>query len=68
MFAIGAENYIRVLFAGGSHLIGTVVPIKLLSPTEDGAMAETLNALQPEADIIPLSLVEGTRIPNVMVY
>ncbi len=62
------ENYIRALFAGGSHLIGKVVPIKLISPTEDGAMAETLNALQPEADIIPLSLVKGTRIPNVMVY
>jgi len=54
------ENYIRVLFAGGSHLIGTVAPIRLLEPTADGALGETADLTQPEADIIPLTVVAGT--------
>lgn len=58
------ENYIRTLFTGGTYLIGKVIPIKLISSTEEGALAETLNSFQPEADIIPLSLVKGTRIQN----
>jgi len=55
------ENYIRVLFTGGSHLIGTVAPIRLLEPTGEGALGEAQAAYQPEADIIPLTLVNGVR-------
>lgn len=54
------ENYIRALFTGGSHLIGKVTPIQLLEPTSDGALGEALDSFQPEADIIPLTLVTGT--------
>jgi threonylcarbamoyladenosine tRNA methylthiotransferase MtaB len=53
------ENYIRVLFTGGSHLVGTVTPVELQEPTGDGARGEVPNATQPEADIIPLTLVTG---------
>jgi threonylcarbamoyladenosine tRNA methylthiotransferase MtaB len=53
------ENYIRALFTGGSHLVGTVTPVQLLEPTTDGALGEAAAALQPQADIIPLTLVTG---------
>jgi threonylcarbamoyladenosine tRNA methylthiotransferase MtaB len=53
------ENYIRVLFTGGSHLVGAVAPIELQEPTANGARGEALNSYQPEADIIPLTLVTG---------
>ncbi len=53
------ENYIKTVFTGGSHLIGQVAPVRLLEPTSDGALAETANVYQPEADIIPLTLVTG---------
>lgn len=51
------ENYIRVFFTGGSHLIGTVTPVRLLEPMGDGAVGETADVTQPEADIIPLTVV-----------
>jgi threonylcarbamoyladenosine tRNA methylthiotransferase MtaB len=54
------ENYIRALFTGGSHLVGTVTPVQLQEPTSDGARGEALNSYQPEADIIPLTLVSGS--------
>jgi len=54
-----SENYIRVLFAGGSHLAGRVVPIRLLEATCDGAVGEASDALQPEADFIPITLARG---------
>jgi threonylcarbamoyladenosine tRNA methylthiotransferase MtaB len=53
------ENYIKTVFTGGSHLIGRIAPVRLLEPTSDGALAETADALQPEADIIPLTLMTG---------
>ncbi len=53
------ENYIKALFTGGSHLIGRVAPVQLLEPTTDGALGEAQSAWQPEADIIPLTLVTG---------
>jgi threonylcarbamoyladenosine tRNA methylthiotransferase MtaB len=53
------ENYIRVLFTGGSHLVGTVAPIRLEETTLDGALGEVLDSYQPAADIIPLTLVSG---------
>lgn len=56
------ENYIRVLFTGGSHLVGQVVPIQLLEPTNDGAVGEAMASYQPEADIIPLTLVTGKAL------
>jgi threonylcarbamoyladenosine tRNA methylthiotransferase MtaB len=37
------ENYIRTQFTGGSHLIGTVAPVRLVEPTTDGAVGEALN-------------------------
>jgi threonylcarbamoyladenosine tRNA methylthiotransferase MtaB len=51
------ENYIKTIFTGGSHLIGTVAPVQLLEPTTDGALGEAAASYQPEADIIPLTLV-----------
>ena len=53
------ENYIKALFTGGSHLIGTVAPVQLLEPTTDGARGEAMSSYQPEADIIPLTLVSA---------
>ncbi len=53
------ENYIKAVFAGGSHLIGRVAPIRLIEPTTDGALGESAASFQPEADIIPLTLVTG---------
>jgi threonylcarbamoyladenosine tRNA methylthiotransferase MtaB len=53
------ENYIKALFTGGSHLIGTVAPVQLQEPTSDGARGEAMSSFQPEADIIPLTLVTG---------
>jgi threonylcarbamoyladenosine tRNA methylthiotransferase MtaB len=53
------ENYIKALFTGGSHLVGTVAPVQLLEPTSDGALGEAQASFQPEADIIPLTLVTG---------
>ena len=57
------ENYIKAVFTGGSHLIGTVASVRLIEPTSDGAIAETADAFQPEADIIPLSLVTARYAP-----
>ncbi len=54
------ENYIKALFTGGSHLVGTVTPVQLQEPTTDGARGEAMDSFQPEADIIPLTLVTGT--------
>jgi threonylcarbamoyladenosine tRNA methylthiotransferase MtaB len=54
------ENYIKAVFTGGSHLIGTVAPVQLLEPTSDGALGEAQSSYQPEADIIPLTLVTAT--------
>jgi threonylcarbamoyladenosine tRNA methylthiotransferase MtaB len=53
------ENYIKAVFTGGSHLVGTVAPVQLLEPTSDGALGEAQASFQPEADIIPLTLVTG---------
>ncbi len=57
------ENYIKAVFTGGSHLVGTVASVRLIEPTSDGAIAETADAFQPEADIIPLSLVTARYAP-----
>lgn len=57
------ENYIKAVFTGGSHLIGTVASVRLIEPTSDGAIAETADAFQPEADIIPLTLVTARYAP-----
>jgi threonylcarbamoyladenosine tRNA methylthiotransferase MtaB len=54
------ENYIRALFTGGSHLVGTVTPVQLQEPTTDGARGEAMDSYQPEADIIPLTLVSAS--------
>lgn len=54
------ENYIRALFTGGSHLAGTVTPVQLQEPTTDGARGEAMDSFQPEADIIPLTLVTAS--------
>ena len=54
------ENYIKALFTGGSQLIGTVTPVQLLEPTSDGALGEAAASYQPEADIIPITLVTGS--------
>jgi len=54
------ENYIRALFTGGSHLTGTVTPVQLQEPTTDGARGEAMDSFQPEADIIPLTLVNAS--------
>ena len=51
------ENYIKAIFTGGSHLIGTVTAVQLLEPTSDGALGEAAASYQPEADIIPITLV-----------
>ena len=51
------ENYIKAIFTGGSNLIGTVTPVQLLEPTSDGALGEAAASYQPEADIIPITLV-----------
>lgn len=54
-------NYIRVQFTGGSHLIGRVVPVHLMEPTNDGAIGEVGGAhfgpyeAPPDADFIPLA-------------
>lgn len=55
------ENYIRALFTGGSNRVGTVVPVRLLEPTGDGAMGEAQSAYPPEAEIIPLTRLKGGR-------
>jgi threonylcarbamoyladenosine tRNA methylthiotransferase MtaB len=52
-------NYIRVVFTGGSHMVGRVENVRLVEPTTDGAVAEIANSFQPEADEIPISLVVG---------
>jgi len=54
------ENYIKAVFTGGSHLVGQVAPVQLLEPTSDGALGEAQGSFQPEADIIPLTLVTGS--------
>ena len=41
-------------------LIGKVAPVRLIEPTTDGALGEAAASFQPEADIIPLTLVAGT--------
>ncbi len=54
-------NYIRVQFTGGSHLIGSLTPVKLLEPCTDGAIGEAGGAhftdqeAPPDADFIPLA-------------
>lgn len=53
------ENYIRVQFSGGTGMIGTMAPVRLLEPTQDGAVGEASASYQPEADIIPVALVSG---------
>jgi threonylcarbamoyladenosine tRNA methylthiotransferase MtaB len=53
-------NYIKALFAGGTGMVGTVQRVRLMETTADGALCEAADALQPEADIIPLTLVSGT--------
>ena len=55
------ENYIKAIFTGGSHLIGTVTAVQLLEPTTDGALGEAAASYQPEADIIPITLVTARR-------
>ena len=53
------ENYIRASFIGGAHLVGRVVPVRILEFTTDGAVGEARDSYQPEADIIPLTLARG---------
>jgi threonylcarbamoyladenosine tRNA methylthiotransferase MtaB len=53
------ENYIRAQFVGGSRSIGSVAQVRLLEPITGGALGEALDATQPEADFIPLTLVSG---------
>lgn len=36
------HNYIRVLLAGGSHLAGSIVPVRLLEIADDGAIGEVV--------------------------
>lgn len=54
------SNYIRVQFTGGSHLIGKIVPVRLLEPASDGAIGEvaeeptgSLQEFPPDADFLP---------------
>lgn len=54
------ENYIRAQFVGSRSLIGTVARVRLMEPVAGGALGEALSAFQPEADMIPLTLVSGT--------
>jgi threonylcarbamoyladenosine tRNA methylthiotransferase MtaB len=55
------SNYIRVQFAGGTHLKGQEVKVHLLEPTGDGALGEVGGAhfgpqeAPPDADFIPLA-------------
>ncbi|MCX6379532.1 MAG: tRNA (N(6)-L-threonylcarbamoyladenosine(37)-C(2))-methylthiotransferase MtaB [Armatimonadetes bacterium] len=55
------NNYIRVQFTGGSHLVGKVVPVQLLEPTSDGAIGEAGGAhfapleAPDDAHFIPLA-------------
>jgi threonylcarbamoyladenosine tRNA methylthiotransferase MtaB len=58
------ENYIKAVFTGGSYLVGTVTPVQLLEPTSDGALGEAKSSYQPEADIIPLTLVTAALPSN----
>lgn len=55
------SNYIRVQFTGGSHLHGTIARVKLLEPTQDGAIGEVGSAhfgpqeAPPDAEFLALS-------------
>ncbi|HLJ55611.1 MAG TPA: hypothetical protein VKT77_11280, partial [Chthonomonadaceae bacterium] len=59
------SNYIRVAFSGGSHLIGTVSPVRLLEASASGALGEIGGAhfgpleAPPDADFIPLASFSG---------
>lgn len=56
------SNYIRVQLTGGSHLLGTVVPVRLIEPTSDGALGEaggahfSLLEAPDDAEFIPLAV------------
>lgn len=55
------SNYVRVQFTGGSHLIGRIVPVRLIEPTSDGAIGDAGFAhvgpdeAPPDADFLPLA-------------
>jgi threonylcarbamoyladenosine tRNA methylthiotransferase MtaB len=53
------ENYIRVQFAGSAGWVGSLRPVRLLGASDDGAIGEMADAFQPEADIIPLTVMSG---------
>jgi threonylcarbamoyladenosine tRNA methylthiotransferase MtaB len=62
-------NYIRVQFAGGSHLVGKLVQVRLLETTLDGAIGEIGDeTLEPmpeppaDSDFIPLATLSGQVI------
>jgi threonylcarbamoyladenosine tRNA methylthiotransferase MtaB len=54
------ENYIRAVFTGGSKLIGSITPVRLLTHNPNGALGEVCNTYQPEADMLYISVVSGT--------
>ncbi len=66
------SNYIRVQFAGGSHLAGTIQEVTLLEPSGDGAIGSVGDAHfaadepPPDATFIPLTTFAAqlTQLPN----
>ncbi len=58
-------NYIRVQFAGGTHLVGKIVPVQLLEAVADGALGEAGGAhfgpdeAPPDAQFISLAAFAG---------
>lgn len=60
------SNYIRVQFTGGSHLRGTLVPVRLLEPNGEGALGEVGGAhfgpmeAPPDANFLPLATFMAT--------
>jgi threonylcarbamoyladenosine tRNA methylthiotransferase MtaB len=61
-------NYIRVQFTGGSHLIGTLATVRLIEPSQDGAIGEVGGAhfgpqeAPPDADFLGLSNFEAQLV------
>lgn len=62
------SNYLRVQFAGPSHLVGKLVRVRLLEPTPDGAVGEAGGApfgpeeAPPDADFIPLASLSASLV------